>query len=954
RVVTGRIGPGINGRPNPDVCINRDDIILKIDIEFGFSNLIENPTGNKRICILLGEGGSGKTFIATKYAFHRTIYDTVSWFKADSKKNSEDSFFEFAKWLTQKSELDLRALAQETVFELVNSELKDKSTFIVLDNVEVYEDIRWIIQGLSTARFIITTRNKLVNGIDVLDSISVSFPDTKSGIKFVLDSIGESNIQHDEAKILVKICDNIPLRLGVAVAYLKTCTRGKIGEHHKIGSHGIAMLFGNVTEKIQEYEVEFRQILDRFENQIQAAKKHCHPESHPEIVICLNTLKEKHPESFDCILLCSELDPDQERGLLDIFFPSKNTLSDESLFEPLFDLGLVCLLDPDEKNYLFSIHRCIISQLKKTVKDIGISSRAASVKNFFSSEIDEKRKATIFTDLGSNELFQKAMNRFIQAADFENPESYFWLFFQYKFGLPVTSESIILDSYFQKALNFGVDCTCVDFLSLHSDDCVQPRFDESVKKLIFNSNADINSDMIPFLAKSLISNSSIIEANLNMCKILNDGALVICNNPTLRILSLNGNKIGDKGAKAVSKCLNLNTVIQKLQLDSNEIQDEGIMNISESLCSNKTLKILDLRGNKFGIEGLKSLARAVETNHTLEELDISGNNFEGEKIKLILNSLGKNSTLRSFRVVGCRIGIDGADAISDFLKSGNKSLRKLEISSNTLLDEGIMKITDSLGKNKSILEIDLGYNDLTSHGVTKIADSLTKNNTLKSLILTKNHIGFDGIEYLSKPLVSSNTLQSLFIGYNFIGYKGMEVLAKVLELNTSLQILHVDGNQLNDEGAKFIGAAIKINTSLKSLSICKNGIGKIGAISIAESLKYNSTLTTLNLDGNKIQNEGAEEFANVLETNTSLQTLDLTMNRIGEHGANAIGRSLEKNTTLKNLILKNNKIGSGILSIAKSLVINKTLLQLNVSRNEIDKEIEIKCLEDYGFEMSGH
>ncbi|KAI8814411.1 hypothetical protein BJ742DRAFT_785222 [Cladochytrium replicatum] len=81
-------------RPNPEVCINRDDIISQIDTAFRASS------AKSLLALLKGVGGSGKTFIATKYGYQCVDRGyQVAWLKADSVDTVKESYIVYAQWI---------------------------------------------------------------------------------------------------------------------------------------------------------------------------------------------------------------------------------------------------------------------------------------------------------------------------------------------------------------------------------------------------------------------------------------------------------------------------------------------------------------------------------------------------------------------------------------------------------------------------------------------------------------------------------------------------------------------------------------------------------------------------------------------------------------------------------------------------------------------------------------
>ncbi|KAJ1558276.1 hypothetical protein HK096_002568, partial [Nowakowskiella sp. JEL0078] len=263
----GQIGPGLNGRPNPSICINREDIFFKIDQTFGFLTLSEESSNltinNAQICILEGVGGSGKTFIATKYAFQRVgLGDIVSWFKADSKKNVESSLINFACWITSKPSLDVETLRFDSILLLVKNAIESKSIIIVLDNVESYKEVRHIIQSLPTIRFLLTTRNPMRDDYDQLLSVKIDFPNNNQAVDFIMKKL--ARIKREDAVKIVEQCKRIPLRLATTVAYLSNVIFLEFPEERQIIMEKVFVhRIHDVDTYIQETVVDYDNLMTK-------------------------------------------------------------------------------------------------------------------------------------------------------------------------------------------------------------------------------------------------------------------------------------------------------------------------------------------------------------------------------------------------------------------------------------------------------------------------------------------------------------------------------------------------------------------------------------------------------------------------------------------------------------------------------------------------------------------
>lgn len=80
--------------------------------------------------------------------------------------------------------------------------------------------------------------------------------------------------------------------------------------------------------------------------------------------------------------------------------------------------------------------------------------------------------------------------------------------------------------------------------------------------------------------------------------------------PNKVVLNLSSNEIGDKGATAIGKALQRNTKLQQLYLGVNQyVTADGAKANAETLTKNSTLQGLFLEGNKIGDEGAKPLLR---------------------------------------------------------------------------------------------------------------------------------------------------------------------------------------------------------------------------------------------------------------------------------------------------------------------------------------------------------
>uniref|UniRef100_A0A1X7SUE2 Uncharacterized protein n=1 Tax=Amphimedon queenslandica TaxID=400682 RepID=A0A1X7SUE2_AMPQE len=90
------------------------------------------------------------------------------------------------------------------------------------------------------------------------------------------------------------------------------------------------------------------------------------------------------------------------------------------------------------------------------------------------------------------------------------------------------------------------------------------------------------------------------------------------------------------------------------------------------------------------------------------------------------------------------------------------SLQKLVISHDSINDDGVMTLTQSLIYNKTIINLDLSDNPgITSTSAQSLAELLLYNHTLSDLYLNGTNIDTDGVLVLMDYLRTNNTLWRL-------------------------------------------------------------------------------------------------------------------------------------------------------------------------------------------------
>ena len=249
-----------------------------------------------------------------------------------------------------------------------------------------------------------------------------------------------------------------------------------------------------------------------------------------------------------------------------------------------------------------------------------------------------------------------------------------------------------------------------------------------------------------------------------------------------------------------------------------------------------SLKVLNLSGNDITNKGMESMARIIKSSTNLTDLLFAGNPIGDDGIKLL--SLSNLKHLVQLNVSRTEMTKVGAYDLGGCFK--HNSLQSLEISNNDIEDSGLTGILDNLPSTLVCLNVS-GCN-LTCIGAVIIGKLLRKNQTLKYLGISKNSIGDDGMSAVLDSLHVNTTLIQL-VAQNCEFYtKGAESVAKMLQVNKT-KYLDISGNRFDENGMTAVTRSIHTNTTLVQLQVFNYD----GAGGMAQMLTVNKTLKQLGI-----------------------------------------------------------------------------------------------------------
>ncbi|KAJ2697086.1 hypothetical protein FB645_006021 [Coemansia sp. IMI 203386] len=262
--------------------------------------------------------------------------------------------------------------------------------------------------------------------------------------------------------------------------------------------------------------------------------------------------------------------------------------------------------------------------------------------------------------------------------------------------------------------------------------------------------------------------------------------------PLLTTLDLSDNRMLSAGAETLAQYLVVaGQQIENLDISSNEIAHAGADRIVHVLGSEYQLGIkhLNLDMNQLEIHGCEALGRALARNNTLVTLKCSRNNIFDQGCGRLFAELGRNRTLRYLDVSGNFITHVGAEAIGRYLlyaeqhavksAAANNGLETglltLDISGNSLQDEGIDSICRGLQRNRHLLHLVANNIEVSDEGASNIGRLLRYKSKMATSLLTislraNRHITQTGYRALVTGCKKNQHILRLLVDLAFEGW----------------------------------------------------------------------------------------------------------------------------------------------------------------------------------------
>ena len=152
----------------------------------------------------------------------------------------------------------------------------------------------------------------------------------------------------------------------------------------------------------------------------------------------------------------------------------------------------------------------------------------------------------------------------------------------------------------------------------------------------------------------------------------------------------------------------------------------------------------------------------------------------------------------------------------DDLASNAPHLTVLDVENRQLLDLEMLKIFEALATNSTVTELKLAHNS-SDEAVGELAEVLKTNRSITRVDISSNDIHDKGISALGEMLKANSTLRELDHANNFCRGETRD-LAAGLAANRGLTKLNLNVSQIDDAGARALQVALEQNKTLRELS----------------------------------------------------------------------------------------------------------------------------------------
>lgn len=348
-------------------------------------------------------------------------------------------------------------------------------------------------------------------------------------------------------------------------------------------------------------------------------------------------------------------------------------------------------------------------------------------------------------------------------------------------------------------------------------------------------------------------------------------------------LDLAQNNLGDIGVQILCDAIQSSISLVMLNVTSNGISHKGGDSIFKMLIDQKSIISMNLSSieginrNRICAVGMKNIVQALKCNGFIEDLNLGGNSIKNEGLKLIAEGMNINNHLHNINISNNELTSIGIQTCFDQIKSSK--IIELNISSNPIKNEGLMKIAGCLGNFSLIRKLNVSNCGIDFKGFYDLIINLQNIKRLESLDISENDLNTNRFSSI-KSFFQQCGIKSLNMSKCNLANNSGYALGQCLCVNDSIRKIELKGNKITDKGFRSFIPLPKVNSTIESFDISKNYISDITAIEFILNLANNKSIKHINMYDNQLKNESAISIIDVLMKNKIIISINFVFNRI--------------------------------------------------------------------------
>ena len=406
----------------------------------------------------------------------------------------------------------------------------------------------------------------------------------------------------------------------------------------------------------------------------------------------------------------------------------------------------------------------------------------------------------------------------------------------------------------------------LSFVSLSRNDwvsCGADNLSTSLGKLLQSPNCNLQ-------------NLVLVNYNINNNDMKRISTGLTRGNKSLRVLKLFANT---EWSMFFTDITSTGIFLTELDLSGNYINNKGIIALGHLLTSNKTIKSLNL----YQVRGVTELGWNAFTKRikdsSVEYLTLTNNSINDQGLISFGHMMKNNTTLRNLNLASIKIisdgwQPDGWQPLFSTLCSSKSTLKRLNLSNNSLNDAAVGTLARWLGTNTTLEHLNLhGCNGINPNGWIYFFRTLRNSNTVLKDLIVDNCIDIrdDVVPTLVSSLSSIRSLDSLGMGGGLWHITseghGWQTLATLLQ-NQNCMLTKLDirekPNTFDDDALVAFADALRNNSTLCELNLSYNNNPAVSTwAALTDALCDKTSIETLYSSNHTLQKVVDEEDGQV-------------------------------------------------------------------------------------------